>query len=152
MCHPQPTATYISCEQLAQCTGVPGHLARLMLDTKGCEILSAARILLHLGIGRLRIVPEGENAGPVAGALLDVVHRNDRKLASNFIRHIDSMQSSLTPALEAIMSQHFDTTSQTGACLTHTTRQVVIREFPRLCIITSRISGSNSTTNLLHHR
>ena len=137
VCHPRSTATHVSCEQLAQCTGVPRRLAEIMLDTTGCEILSAARILLQLGISRLRAGAPDHDVNPAARTLLEAVNASDRKLASNFIRHIDCMQFSLTPALEAIMSQNLDMMSQTGNGILYDTRHSITREVSRLFTITS---------------
>ena len=132
--HPMPTASHISSEQLAQCTGVPRHLAEAMLETKGCSILPAARVLLQVGIARLHSKGNSDILLATNGNLLQDVQLVDRKLAYNFLRHLDSMQLSLTPALEDLMSQCSQLFTHSAA---HEIQKLRTREFPRLAVITS---------------
>ena len=108
-----------------------------MLDTKGCSILPAARILLQVGIARLHPGGSSDSALIANQGLLQDVHLDDRKLAYNFLRHLDSMQLSLTPALEAVISQCSQWLTQGQHLSANEAQRLRTREFPRLAVITS---------------
>ena len=136
--HPLPTAQRVTGEQLAQCTGVSVYVANTMLETRGCELHAAHRILLHLGIHRLH-----DRQTPATSAFVQGVLAADRKLAINFTRNLDHKQLSLTQALEGIMSQNTQIHTQMHTQNEHmghsavTLQLVKCQEFPSLAIITS---------------
>ncbi len=109
-----------------------------MLDTQGCNLPAAHRILLQIGIGRLHGSSCLDYARTTSSTLLHSVLPVDKKLAMNFLRNLDYRQLSLTPALEAVMSQYTQFLTQLDhPCYNgQDLQRNKTREFPKLAFLT----------------